>query len=40
MQNGYVESFNGKREINLDQIQKLSKEWNIPAGSLIGDVAA
>jgi HTH-type transcriptional regulator/antitoxin HigA len=31
---------NGKREINLDQIRKLSKEWNIPAGSLIGDVAA
>ena len=31
---------NGKREINLDQIRKLSKEWNIPAGSLIGNVAA
>ncbi|EJJ28363.1 helix-turn-helix domain-containing protein [Rhizobium sp. CF142] len=31
---------NGRREINLDQIRKLSKEWNIPAGSLIGDVAA
>ncbi len=31
---------NGKREINLEQIRKLSKEWNIPAGSLIGDVAA
>ncbi|OWV96871.1 transcriptional regulator [Rhizobium sp. R693] len=31
---------NGKREINLDQIRKLSKAWNIPAGSLIGDVAA
>ncbi|MEY9199433.1 antitoxin component HigA of HigAB toxin-antitoxin module [Sinorhizobium fredii] len=27
---------NGKREINLDQIRKLSKAWNIPAGSLIG----
>jgi len=31
---------NGRRQINLDQIRKLSKEWNIPAGSLIGDVAA
>ena len=31
---------NCKREINLDQIRKLSKEWSIPAGSLIGDVAA
>lgn len=30
---------NGKREINLDQIRKLSKAWNIPAGSLIADVA-
>lgn len=30
---------NGKREINLDQIRKLSKAWNIPAGSLIGEVA-
>ena len=31
---------NGKREINLDQIRKLSREWNIPPGSLIGDVSA
>lgn len=31
---------NGKREINLDQIRKLSKAWNIPAGSLIGEIAA
>ena len=31
---------NGKREINLDQIRKLSKAWNIPVGSLIGEVAA
>ena len=30
---------NGKREINLDQIRKLSREWNIPAGSLIGGVS-
>jgi HTH-type transcriptional regulator / antitoxin HigA len=26
---------NGKREINLEQIRKLSREWNIPAASLI-----
>jgi HTH-type transcriptional regulator/antitoxin HigA len=31
---------NGKREINLDQIRKLSREWNIPAGSLIGEISA
>lgn len=30
---------NGRREINLDQIRKLSKAWNIPAGSLISDLA-
>lgn len=30
---------NGKREINLDQIRKLSREWNIPAGSLIGSIS-
>lgn len=31
---------NGRREMNLDQIRKLNKAWNIPAGSLIGEVAA
>ena len=31
---------NGKREINLDQIRKISKAWGIPAGSLIGELAA
>lgn len=31
---------NGKREINLDQIRKLSKEWSIPAGSLIGGISS
>ncbi|WP_438752119.1 helix-turn-helix domain-containing protein [Pararhizobium sp. O133] len=31
---------NGKREMNLDQIRKLSREWNIPAGSLIGGISA
>ncbi len=30
---------NGKREINLDQIRKLNREWNIPASSLIGEVS-
>nr|WP_296436514.1 transcriptional regulator [Rhizobium sp. UBA1881] len=30
---------NGKREINLDQIRKLSREWNIPASALIGEIA-
>jgi HTH-type transcriptional regulator/antitoxin HigA len=31
---------NKRREINLDQIRKLSKAWNIPAAALIGDAAA
>ncbi len=31
---------NGKREINLDQIRKLSRAWNIPAGALIGEISA
>jgi len=31
---------NGRREINLDQIRKISRAWNIPAGALIGDLAA
>jgi HTH-type transcriptional regulator/antitoxin HigA len=31
---------NKRRDINLDQIRKLSKAWNIPAAALIGDVAA
>lgn len=31
---------NGKRDINLEQIRKLSKEWNIPVGSLIVETAA
>lgn len=30
----------GRREINLDQIRKLSKAWGIPAGALVGDIAA
>lgn len=33
------ELLSGKREINLEQIRKLSREWNIPAGSLIGEVS-
>lgn len=31
---------NGKRDINLDQVRKLSKAWGIPAGALVGDLAA
>lgn len=31
---------NRKREINLDQIRKISRAWRIPAGSLVGDLAA
>ncbi len=31
---------NGRREINLDQIRRLSRAWHIPAGALLGDLAA
>jgi len=31
---------NGRREINLDQIRKISRAWKIPAASLVGDLAA
>lgn len=31
---------NGRREINLDQIRKLSRAWGIPAGALVGEIAA
>jgi HTH-type transcriptional regulator/antitoxin HigA len=31
---------NGKREINLDQIRKLSKAWGIPPAALIADLVA
>lgn len=31
---------NGRREINLDQIRKLSRAWHIPAASLMGGLAA
>lgn len=31
---------NGRREMNLDQIRKISRAWRIPAGALIGDQAA
>lgn len=30
---------NGRREINLDQIRKISRAWGIPAGALVGDLA-
>lgn len=31
---------NGRREINLDQIRRLTRAWRIPPGALIGDLAA
>lgn len=31
---------NGRREINLDQIRKISRAWGISPGALIGDLAA
>jgi len=34
------ELLNRKREIGLDQIRKISRAWGIPAGSLVGDLAA
>ena len=33
------ELLNGKRELTLDQIRRLSRAWHIPAGALIGDMA-
>ncbi len=33
------EFLNGKRELSLDQIRRLSREWRIPAGALIADMA-
>jgi HTH-type transcriptional regulator/antitoxin HigA len=30
------ELLNRRREINLDQIRKISRAWNIPAGALVG----
>ncbi|SIP95564.1 HTH-type transcriptional regulator / antitoxin HigA [Rhizobium sp. RU35A] len=31
---------NGRREINLDQIRKLSRAWGIPPAALIAELAA
>jgi HTH-type transcriptional regulator/antitoxin HigA len=31
---------NGRREINLDQIRKLSRAWGIPAAALVGEAVA
>lgn len=31
---------NGRREINRDQIRKISRAWSIPAGALVGETAA
>ncbi|MCC2613493.1 helix-turn-helix domain-containing protein [Neorhizobium petrolearium] len=30
---------NGRREINLDQIRKISRAWHIPAGALVGQIS-
>lgn len=32
------EILNDKRELNLDQIRLLAREWRIPAASLIGEI--
>ncbi len=32
------EILNGKRDLTLDQIRLLVREWRIPAGALIGDL--
>jgi HTH-type transcriptional regulator/antitoxin HigA len=34
-----VDLLNGRREINLDQIRKISKAWGVPAGALVGETA-
>ncbi len=34
------EILNGKRELTLDNIRRLAKVWNIPAGALVGRLAA
>ncbi len=31
---------NGRRDINLDQIRRISRAWHIPPAALIGDLAA
>jgi HTH-type transcriptional regulator / antitoxin HigA len=31
---------NGRREINLDQVRKISRAWGIPVGALVGETAA
>lgn len=31
---------NSRREINLDQIRRISRAWSIPAGALVGETAA
>lgn len=33
------ELLKGKRELMLDQIRRMSREWHIPAAALIGDMA-
>ena len=35
-----ADPLNGRREINLDQIRKISRAWHIPAGALVGEIAS
>ncbi len=34
------EILTGKRDLNLDQIRLLAREWHIPAGALVGELVA
>lgn len=34
------EILNGRRELTLDQIRLLAREWHIPAGALVGEPEA
>jgi HTH-type transcriptional regulator/antitoxin HigA len=34
------EILSGKRDLTLDQIRLLAREWHIPAGALVGELAA
>jgi HTH-type transcriptional regulator/antitoxin HigA len=33
------EILSGKRELTLDQIRQLNRQWRVPAGALIGELA-
>jgi HTH-type transcriptional regulator / antitoxin HigA len=32
------EILNGRRQLTLEQIRKLAREWHIPAGALVGEL--